>query len=143
MANATPQPTIQASPMMTDGTLKGMSPGEEAAYVGHRDTWEGYGGIPRTAKFLAFDPEMKSIIFRRFHELSIRNLLYLENRVAALQEWQQKLDEADRKMNDADVFKESDEDIKNAEKSWEEFAVLGTRYWLNNRSNIPISATKW
>ena len=49
-------------------------------------------GFPRTARFLAADPDKSLIIVRRFDEVSVRNLLFLEGRVAALEEVQRQLD---------------------------------------------------
>jgi len=74
--------------------VNGMSPRQEEASVGLScpDPWEGYGGIPGTATFIASDPNMAWVIFSRFHELSIRNLLYLQNRVASLQAYQKRLE---------------------------------------------------
>lgn len=77
-------------------------------------------GFPRTARFLAADPDKSTIIMRRFDETSVRNLLYLEGRVAALEALQKELDGDDYKaysLNEA---------ITRAASSWEYFALLGS-----------------
>lgn len=73
-------------------------------------------GLPRTARFLAADPDHTTAIFKRFHEASVRNLLFLEARVAALQEAQEVLDD----------LRPSDPDIKFADRAPEILALLGS-----------------
>ena len=83
-------------------------------------------GFPQTAHFLAADPDKSTIILKRFDKASIRNLLYLEGRVAALEAVQEKLDREDKTK-----YKEY-LDIAEAAKSWEEFALLGTGFGNGN-----------
>jgi hypothetical protein len=52
-------------------------------------------GFPRTAAFIARDPDKTATVFRRFDELSARNLLILQGRVEALQAEQQLQDKQD------------------------------------------------
>jgi hypothetical protein len=54
--------------------------------------------LPRTSKFMAADSDKTTIIFRRFDELAVRNLLYLEARVAALDEVLISMDKEDSKL---------------------------------------------
>ncbi|KAI0970641.1 hypothetical protein F4678DRAFT_435836 [Xylaria arbuscula] len=105
--------------------------------AGH-DPWEGLGGIPRTAKFLNADRDMTMVVFRRFRELSIRNLLNLEARVAALQAFQQNLDNRHRNTlhDDHSVFHDNDI-VLEAERSWETFAVLGLGPEPDPKPRIP------
>lgn len=77
-------------------------------------------GFPQTAQFLAADPDKSAVIFRRFDRVSIRNLLNLEGRVAALESIQKNLDREDN-----DQHWQNDH-IAAAAQSWEDFAVLGT-----------------
>lgn len=94
-------------------------------------------GFPQTAQFLAADPDKSAVIFRRFDKLSIRNLLNLEGRVAALESIQKKLD-----RDDNDQHWQNDH-IAAAAQSWEDFAVLGTE--MGHRStedSIPHGAYK-
>lgn len=76
-------------------------------------------GFPRSARFLAADPVQSWVIVRRFEEASIRNILLLEARVAALEEIQKELDREDFEehfKNDA---------VRTSARSWEMFALLG------------------
>lgn len=77
-------------------------------------------GFPQTAQFLAADPDKSAVIFRRFDKVSIRNLLYLEGRVAALGSIQKSLD-----RDDKEKYWKYDH-IAAAAQSWEDFAVVGT-----------------
>ena len=77
-------------------------------------------GFPRVARFIAADPDKTLMIVRRFDEASIRNLLLLEGRVAALEAVQKRLDEHDFQVQrTSDVVTEICE-------SWESFALLGS-----------------
>ncbi|CAF9908903.1 hypothetical protein IMSHALPRED_007533 [Imshaugia aleurites] len=92
-------------------------------------------GFPQTAQFLAADPDKSAVIFRRFDKVSIRNLLHLEGRVAALESIQKNLDREDN-----DQYWENDH-IAAAAQSWEDFAVLGTEMGLRSDSmKIPYGA---
>jgi hypothetical protein len=79
-------------------------------------------GFPRTAHFLASDPDKSWVVFRRFDEASIRNLLYLEARVAALEKTQREMDAEDF---DVHITKTA---ALAAAGSWENFAMLGMDY---------------
>jgi hypothetical protein len=95
-------------------------------------------GFPRTAKFLAVDPDKTTVIFKRFDQLSIRNLLHLEGRVAALEVIQRELDTHDF------VHYEKDRDMTTVAASWEEFALLGTGKGTRGNINIPdIAFDMW
>lgn len=93
-------------------------------------------GFPRSARFLAADPDRSWVILRRFEEASIRNLLLLEARVAALEEIQKELDREDyeqHKKNDA---------VRTSARSWETFALLGA----NSHEDIGLlypAMEKW
>lgn len=71
-------------------------------------------GFPDTAEFLATDSDMSSLVFRRFHTVAIRNLLFLEGRLAALESHQQLLD----------GMEPADSTAPRSNTSWEEFARL-------------------
>jgi hypothetical protein len=93
-------------------------------------------GIPRTAVFLALDKDMSTMIFRRFHQLSTRNLLFLEGRVAGLQRYQRRLDHDNNRGQPGDIIE--------ANKSWEDFALLGTGGGSRDGTNIPsLALTQW
>ena len=77
-------------------------------------------GFPQTAHFLAADPDKSIVIFRRFDTVSIRNLLFLEGRIAALENMQEELDREDKMKLSKDL------DIEAIARSWEDFALLGT-----------------
>ena len=78
-------------------------------------------GFPQTSQFIASDPAKTTVIFRRFDELAVRNLLYLEARLAALEELQVAYDRDDAEFN------KDNEPITTAARSWEDFAVMGTK----------------
>jgi len=88
------------------------------------------GGFSGTAEFLASDCDMTTIIFRRFHTASVRNLLWLEGRVAALERHQQTLDYlAQNKSTGLEKYLGNSAsplpDVERAAKSWEGLCVLG------------------
>jgi hypothetical protein len=89
-------------------------------------------GFPRTARFLAADPNKTLVIVRRFDDAAIRNLLLLEGRVAALEAVQKKLDE-----DDYAIYKTNDT-LTKAASSWEHFALLGS--FDTEDSKIPEAA---
>ncbi len=109
-----------------------------------QDPWEGLGGIPRTAKFFASDKEWTVLVFRRFHEASLRSLLNLEARVAALTALQATLDyqDRDRVTTDSDVFEEKEDELLTVQRSWEDFAVIGSKYGKGVRASLPRSVIK-
>ena len=91
-------------------------------------------GMPKTATFLSLDPDLSTLIVRRFHQLSTRNLLFLEGRVAALQKLQRNLDQTQKENRD----------VIDADKSWEEFALLGTGRGARGDIDIPsIALAEW
>ena len=55
-------------------------------------------GFPRIASFIASDPDHLATVFRRFDSLAVRNLLFLEARIAALEAIQVQLDKEDLKI---------------------------------------------
>lgn len=77
-------------------------------------------GFARATHFLSHDPDRTTVIYRRFDDLSVRNLLFLEGRVAALERLQRELDQDDF------FDHKSNTDITTVSASWEEFALLGT-----------------
>jgi hypothetical protein len=88
-------------------------------------------GFPRTARFLAADPDKSLVIVRRFDEVAIRNLLFLEGRVAALEDVQKRLDN-----EDFEEYKDNTA-VTLAAQSWEYFALMGSGD--SDRSKIPES----
>ena len=96
-------------------------------------------GFPQTAHFLAADPDKSTVIFRRFDKVSIRNLLNLEGRVAALEAFQEDLDREDF------LYNQDEEDIPEVAQSWEDFALIGTNFGLRENSmKIPLQVyQKW
>ena len=94
-------------------------------------------GFPQTAHFLAADPDKSAVIFRRFDKVSIRNLLNLEGRVAALEAFQEDLDRKD--------YNQDEEDIAEVAQSWEDFALIGTEFGhRENSMKIPPQVyQKW
>jgi hypothetical protein len=94
-------------------------------------------GFAATAGFIANDPAKTTVIFRRFDKLAIRNLLYLEARLAALEILQQSFDQIDLELK-------NNEPITTAARSWEAFAIFGTsgRAGGTNSWALPQSALK-
>lgn len=88
-------------------------------------------GFPRTARFLAADPDKSLIILRRFDEVAIRDLLFLEGRVAALEGAQKQLDN-----ENFEKYKDNTA-VTLAAQSWEHFALMGSSD--SDRSEIPES----
>ena len=89
-------------------------------------------GFPQTAQFFAADPEKSNVIFKRFDKISIRNLLNLEGRIAALEAVQDELDKDDY------ILHRNNKDIIVTARSWEDFALLGSKPWIESRTEgIP------
>jgi hypothetical protein len=100
----------------------------------HRGPLPSLQSFTRAAQFLASDPESGLLIFSRFHELSIRNLLYLEARVEALKGVQRELDAQDA----------GNSIIPRAAGSWEQFALLGTGSGQLGDGKIPsVALAMW
>jgi len=81
-----------------------------------------------TTSFLAGDPDMTTVIVRRFHAASVRNLLWLEGRVAALEDHQRTLDDLNigHIATDSD-FERISSEVRAVDHSWESFTCAGTR----------------
>ena len=88
-------------------------------------------GFPQTSNFIAKDPAKTTVIFRRFDQLAVRNLLHLEARLAALESLQKDYD-----TDDVD-FNNDNEPITTAARSWEDFAVIGTLKLREDYPNRP------
>jgi len=95
-------------------------------------------GFPATSRFIARDPAKTTVIFRRFDELAVRNLLHLEAQLVALEGLQQKCDQDDAK------FHRDNEPIRTVVRSWEDFAVMGTAYRgeAGQDADLPLSALR-
>ncbi|KIV87752.1 hypothetical protein PV11_03275 [Exophiala sideris] len=114
-------PTVQGTDVVTH-TPGARPTGTTPSHWEGPDRLKLLNGFPRTARFLAADPDKSTVIFRRFDEVSIRNLLYLEGRVAALEALQRKFDQEDFK------YYAGNEAISKAASSWEFFALLGASF---------------
>ncbi|KAF2107287.1 hypothetical protein BDV96DRAFT_506453 [Lophiotrema nucula] len=69
-------------------------------------------GYPSLAAFIASDTDKTTAIFKRFDELAVRNLLYLQSELAELQWKQRCFDQEDAR---------SDMDTKQCARNWEAF----------------------
>lgn len=69
-------------------------------------------GFPQIAHYLAADPNKSALNFRRFDKVSIRNLLNLEGRIAALETLQEELDREDYTRHG------TNKDIATIARSW-------------------------
>lgn len=125
--------TLATPPTVKHGNIPGPASTPDSNHPSWRDLLDGF---PRTTRFLASDPNKSAVIFRRFDELAIRNLLNLEDRIAALELVQKRLDDEDFQQH------RSNKDILRVASSWEEFALLGTGKgaWCNK--GIPYAAIK-
>lgn len=93
--------------------------------------------FPQTSTFIANDPAKTTVIFRRFDQLAVRNLLHMEARLAALERLQKAYD-----RDDVD-FNNGNEPITTAARSWEDFALIGSSS-LKRHHNLPESAlARW
>ena len=114
-------------------SLENLEPGMES----RRERKELLEGFPQTASFIAKDPAKTTLIFRRFDQLAVRNILYMEARLAALESLQKDYD-----RDDVD-FNNENEPITTAARSWEDFALIGCSS-LNRHHNLPKSAlARW
>jgi hypothetical protein len=78
-------------------------------------------GFPKTAEFIARDPDKAASIFKTFHKLSSRNLLYLQSRLAVLQDRQERYDQEDYEKGRTGAKK-----VAACASSWEDFERFGT-----------------
>lgn len=93
-------------------------------------------GLPWASRILAADIEKTTTIFKSFHETSIRNLLFLEARVAALEKVQIQLDREDTKLYDGQI------EMKEVAASWEQFALLSSHRASGREKKIPDCALR-
>ena len=73
------------------------------------DRKNGYASL---ASFIALDPDNETFIYRKFDELSARNLLYLQSELLYLERKLKRLDDEVRRTDDPDV--------QDAARTWEE-----------------------
>lgn len=57
-------------------------------------------GYASVAEWIALDPDNEPFIFRKFDELSARNLLYLQAEILAIEEQLERIDDADAASRD-------------------------------------------
>ena len=74
------------------------------------DRTNGYASL---ASFIARDPDNETYIYRKFDELSARNLLYLQSELLYLEVRLKRLDDEVRGSDDPDMH--------DAARTWEEF----------------------
>lgn len=70
-------------------------------------------GFASVADLIARDPDKSGTIYRRFDKLAARNLLYLESKLAVLEQKQEEFDEEDA---NGESF-----ELRSAATSWEDF----------------------
>lgn len=93
-------------------------------------------GLPWASRILAADVEKTRTIFKSFHETSIRNLLFLEARVVALEDVQIHLDREDIKIYGEEI------EMKEVAASWEQFALLASPRQSSSGRKIPDCALR-
>lgn len=77
-------------------------------------------GYPAVAAFIARDKDRSTAIYRRFHRLSARNLLNLENELLELEAKQDNQDAEDRRL-----AKFGDRDAVEYIETWEKAREIG------------------
>ncbi|KUL83695.1 hypothetical protein ZTR_07476 [Talaromyces verruculosus] len=70
-------------------------------------------GFASVARWISFDPDNETFIYRKFGELAARNLLYLQCELLVLERQLNDLDQNDTKSDDMD--------LKDAARTWETF----------------------
>lgn len=68
-------------------------------------------GFADVARWIALDSDGETFIYRKFHELTARNLLYLQAELLVLEKQLDELDDDDVKTDDMD--------LKDAARTWE------------------------
>jgi len=71
-------------------------------------------GYRAVAAWIARDPDNETFIYRRFDQLSARNLLYLQSELLALEKRLEKLDD--------ETARSADMELKDSARRWEVFA---------------------
>jgi len=88
--------------------LRPMNEGVNPNGPGLRQRKEGFADV---ARWIALDSDSETSIYRKFHELAARNLLYLQAELLVLEKQLNELDEQDVKTDDLD--------LKDAARTWE------------------------
>lgn len=91
-------------------------------------------GFPRVADKIASDPDKTTTIYRRFDQLSARNLSYLEAEIAELEALQNK--------QDADDLRKVDRVVSECHSDWRKFEEHANRRDQNNQLTQPAQAEK-
>jgi len=68
-------------------------------------------GFAAVASWIALDPDSETFVFRKFDELSARNLLYMQARISVL--------ERKLKAMDKEVSQSDDMTVKDGARTWE------------------------
>ena len=90
-------------------------------------------GYAAAASFVASDSDHESFIFRKFNELTARNLLDMHSELVVLQEQQRSLDEAVLSSNENGY----DDKLCSSMWKWEDFrANLGTHEEVKKRKGL-------
>jgi hypothetical protein len=91
----------------------GMQSGAEQVELGHY-TIQVLDGYPSLAKYIASDPDQTNLIFKKFSELSARNLLYFQSELLELQAQQAIFDQDDAAIG-------ASMSTKDCARNWERF----------------------
>ena len=94
-------------------------------------------GYPALSKWISRDPDQETFIFRRFKQLSARNLLHLQSQLIALEIRLAKLDE--------EIRQDDNLEVKQSLRRWESFVqrfgdpmTAGTGVRVNERVKLVI-----
>jgi hypothetical protein len=72
-------------------------------------------GFPSFSTFIASDPDYSTLVFKRFHPLAMRSLLYLQSELAEMQARQEQYDAEDQSIEHGDLH------TKECAMNWETF----------------------
>ena len=94
-------------------------------------------GYPALSKWISRDPDHETFIFRRFKQLSARNLLHLQSQLIALEIRLAKLDE--------EIWQDQNLEVRQSLRRWESFVqrfgdpmTAGTGVQVNERVKLVI-----
>jgi hypothetical protein len=95
-------------------------------------------GFPRMAAKIASDTDKTTTIYRRFDELSARNLLYIEAEIAELEAQQKRCDLEDLKLGDQKIV-DSHSDWRQVERYATEKNHDGQPVWPREAKKMELA----
>jgi aminoglycoside phosphotransferase len=89
-------------------------------------------GYPSITSFISSDHDRTTLVFKRFDDLAIRNLLYLQSELAELKERQEEFDEEDRSIH-------ADLEMKACAMSWSKSQALAKAGDLKQKERVNLA----